>query len=369
MKRDYGEIHDQKKYEKEPVKTYLQFKTSTGRSERTVESIEQRITRFQEFLEQEGESFDTATKEDVLKYVKYLGNEYDVDSDRGIDTYLSRVSAFYEHLREVGIVNGNPVQYVLDQLDLDTSSPDRQYVSVEEMGKFLKWLSDPRKRAIALVLIKTAIRRGELINLSLHCVNIDNEHYQRYCQNQEIEFHKKIRDRPDSIFIRADFSSGEEIAGEVRDHGNKRKRKTIIPIDSELKKSLLEWLNIRPETPNGKNHPLFTTARPRDTGYSRMGGSTVNHLLIRNAAREYGLAVEGYDPTDVDIHYFRHFFTTQMSRNRGDHNGSLEPMLKKYIRGDKMDDEILDIYTHDSWGVNVRSEYLRNIYNFGIYET
>jgi hypothetical protein len=57
-----------------------------------------------------------------------------------------------------------------------------------------------------------------------------------------------------------------------------------------------------------------------------------------------------------------------MAKNRGDHDGGLDPMLIKYIRGDVLDDAILDIYTHDSWGVNVREEYLNNIYNFGIYE-
>jgi integrase len=169
------------------------------------------------------------------------------------------------------------------------------------------------------------------------------------------------------MFIHSEIWAEEEMNGEERVDGNKRKRETLIPVDRELKKSLIDWLSIRPDT-KSPAHPVFTTKTTRNKEYKRLRGANLHRYAIGEYAQKAGLASPGQDSSDVDLHYFRHFFVTQMAKNRGDHDGGLDPMLIKYIRGDVLDDAILDIYTHDSWGVNVREEYLNNIYNFGIYE-
>lgn len=85
---------------------------------------------------------------------------------------------------------------------------------------------------------------------------------------------------------------------------------------------------------------------------------------------KYGIR-DGDNREDIDLHYSRHLFSTQMSQLRGDHDGSLNDVIIKYMRGNKMGDEqqdILDhVYHHDSWDVNIRDRYLENIYKFGLF--
>ncbi|PSP37977.1 hypothetical protein BRC71_08370 [Halobacteriales archaeon QH_7_65_31] len=104
-----------------------------------------------------------------------------------------------------------------------------------------------------------------------------------------------------------------------------------------------------------------------DGVYNRISGSSVYNYLINKMATEYGITEPGGSQSDVDLHYFRHFFRTQMKIHYGDHDGSLHDELMKYIRGDKLDDKVLEIYTHD-WAVNVREAYLDNIYKFGLFD-
>lgn len=367
----YGNIEiDTSGYENDPVDEFLKNKkenTSPGTYTTWVNTLKQNSSSpaFQEFLHARQKKVVDATVTDLEDFLDKLRTNV---SDSTIEERLSQLASFYEELRELGVHDSNPAAYVLDQEDFDTEPPDRDYHTVATIGKFIAAIPDPQFRTATLMLAKTGMRGGELCNIDMCCLHLDDERYKEdYLNHHDIELVNAISHRPDTIYIDSDVTNGDIVRGDKRKNGSKRQRDTIIPIDKELKRSLLDWLSIRPRTPNPA-HPLFTTTVTVNGAHNRLTRSSLYNSVIKKYAREAGLAEAGDNREDVDLHYFRHFFTTQMAKHRGDHEGAIESSLIKFMRGDVLDDNILDIYTHDKWGVNVRGEYLKNIYHFGIYD-
>lgn len=372
MSGNYGDVDVGIEFDDNPLTEYIDLRKNEGTSPSNLNLLEQRLlsnsegTAYSQYLDREGLDPLEMSLSDMYRYRDYLREQGHNDS--GIVKAFRTVSTFYNQLMEFNIADGNPAGLALKRMEIEERSPDRIHVTVEEMAEFVKYIQDPQDRAVALFFLKTAVRRGECANVDLRCLNLDDDRYREdYLEHHDIRLHDKIRDRPDSVYIYSEINQQDEVAGEERVDGNKRKRETVIPIDTELKRALLEYLSIRPRTT--APYPLFVTKAFVDGGkFGRYQGYAMYNNLIDKYGQDFGLTNEGYDRTDLDIHFFRHFFTTQMQENRGDHDRGLTPTLVKYIRGDVLDDKVLSIYSHDSWGVNVREAYLDNIYTFGLYE-
>ncbi|PGF14363.1 hypothetical protein CP556_21980 [Natrinema sp. CBA1119] len=371
---DYGEIDVEDIFtSSDPVADWLELKDHEDLAPGTTEGLRQVLqqneneTALQQFLGDRGMGVLDASVQDLFDYKDYL--EEKGANDRGIHNKLAESSAFYKELMTMNQTESNPAGYVLSRTDLDTSSPDRVHHTVAEISGFLKSIPQPQIQLLALYSLKYGFRRGACVNTDLKCVHIDHPSYLEWLDEQGIELKEEIRDKPDSIYVYGNFSEGDVVEGEKRTNGNKRENPAIVPIDAELKQALLQYLTIRPETE--PPHPLFTGLKPIGGTYGRMSGSAMYQQIIQKYGKRYGITGED-SREDVDLHYFRHFFSTQMSRFRGDHDGSLDDALIKYIRGDKMDDkqqDVLDaVYRHDSWGVNIRDEYLDNIYTFDLFD-
>lgn len=366
----YGNIEiDTSGYESSPIDEVLKDKKEntspkTHRNWTSVLKENSEGTAFQQFLGNQGLSVFEAGVDDIKDYAEHVkeGNK-----ESTVNAYLALLASFYSELRDLGVHDSNPAVYVLDTEDYEQAQVERNHHTVEEIGGFIGSVPEPRIQTAVLTLAKTGLRAGELCNLDLCCLHLDDPHYHDYLDERGVKLNQKIAERPDTMFIHSKIWAGSKMNGEERTDGNKRERETLIPVDSELKTSLLDWLSIRPDT-ESPAQPVFTTKSTQNKVYKRLRAANLHQNAIGKYAQEAGLAKPGQDSSDVDLHYFRHFFVTQMAKNRGDHSGGLDPMLIKYIRGDVLDDAILDIYTHDSWGVNVREEYLKNIYQFGIYD-
>lgn len=370
---DYGDIDVDDIFTSNPVDDWISIKERQNLAPVTIRELERALkenrngTGLQQFLEQRDTEILEASVQDFFEFADFL--EENGSNDRGVHNRLSTASTFYAALMTMNQADSNPAGYVLSQLDLDISSPDRNHHTVEEMADFLKFIPDPQIQTAALYSLKFGLRRGACSNTDLSCVHIDHPEYLAFLDEQGIELRPEVRDKPDSIYVYSKFREGDVVAGERRRDGNKRVNEAVLPIDNELKHSLLQFMTIRPVT--NPPHPLFPALRRMDGEYERMSGDALYNLLIAKYATEYGIR-GGDDREDLDFHYFRHFFSTQMSPLRGDHDGSLNDVILKYIRGDKMNDEhqdVLDeVYRHDSWGVNIRDEYINNIYTFNLFD-
>ena len=279
---------------------------------------------------------------------------------RSVESYLRIVQSFLKELLERDVIESNPVAYVCDETDFDHDEPDKIDRTVAEIGSYLRAIPNRQQRAMGVTFAKTGIRKGENYNIDIPFLHLDHDIYKKVLDQHGVTLVDEIADHPDTLYIPSEPTIGEVFRGEKRKLGNKRKRGTKIPIDGEMKKALLDWLAVRPETTHP--HPLWVKPNGEPI---RIGQMNPNDKLTNYWAEENGLVDDG-DTGEFTPHWFRHFFTTNMKPGRGHHDDSIAPSLVKYIRGD-VEDDIMEVYTHD-WGDQVREKYLDAIYQFGIYD-
>lgn len=289
------------------------------------------------------------TREDAREYVNYIRKNY---SRNSYPTYISTVNKFYQYMSNLGVFEVNPFATVLEEMKLE--SPTTRHpreISIEEMSEFVQDLRHPLRFTIIMTLLKTGVRAGELSNLDMRDIYIDNPTTKAKYPDHRPE----LAGQPDTIFVPSEPTEGEKYYGEVREDANKRKRDTLIPIDKELKAALYYWLTIRPVKTHSAAEPLFVAVK---TDYGERLSSDMIFNAVTLETEKYGWykGGEGRIDTNVTPHYFRHFFTTHHRA------GGMDSLTVKYIRGDE-GDEAMDDYTHQ-WGDKVRSEYLSHVYKF-----
>ena len=252
-----------------------------------------------------------AVEEDVEEW---KNNELIPNSDINISTIAGRLQflkSFYATLNEKDAFAGNPVRGPLDDLrntyEEELTPPDRPYIPFHRLKTFMNWLKTPFGRAMWLLAFKLGNRRGESVNLDLRCLNIAHPVYDQVVNEHDVYLDPRVRDRPDTILIYSKFNEGSEVPnhktpgwegpGEVREAGNKRKQSngTVLPIDSELKTALIEWLLVRPTTYENTVHPLFalgiTNLRrvSKETLQARLWGRDSYSDSIQRFAREQSI--------------------------------------------------------------------------------
>lgn len=359
----YGDIKHDDEWNERPLKKYIEYKKDKVTDPRLremknvlVKSPENAgFEAWDEFIEWR----DEMTVTDAENFLANLRNSE--LSESTVEHRFYTVQSFLEELMERSdIVDSNPIAFVNDETDFEENDTNKFERSVNTVGSYISNIEDHQFRAIATVFGKTGIRRGENNNIDLPHININDKRFYQLLDNHGISLHKKIANRPDSLYIPSEPLSGEEFRGEIRHRGNKRERDTIIPIDKELKRALIDWLTVRPIT--RYPHPLWVTSRGSK---ERMGESYMGKKM-KEWGQETGF-VDGETVSEFTTHWFRYFFTTQLQPGYGDHPDYLEPTMVKYLRGDVMEDDMLEHYTQ-SWGNTIRSEYLDAIYQFGIYD-
>lgn len=330
----------------DPVAYFLQDMTYHGKTERTRAAYGRVLRRFEQFLSGRDNTLASATQRDCMAFVHALRGECAAST---VATYASYLHRFYAYMTQVGVFETNPMTLVLEEMDesIDTD-PARREIGVPAMRAFVAGLRHPLDRTVIVTLLKTGIRVGELCNLDLRDL---------YLEDAEVteaygSAHRGPLDgRPDSLFVPSTPSRGEAYNGEQRQASNKRKRDTVVPVDTELAAELKRWLAVRPKARSPGN-PLFCSTREWGR---RLTPGMVRKRVATHAER-MGWYHEGGDASEnVTPHYFRHFFTTHLRDRTGDRG------VVKYLRGDVASD-VIDTYTHN-WGDRVREVYVDNIYS------
>lgn len=332
----------------DPIEYFLEDMGYHGRSERTHVAYERVLREFERFLAHEHGIDDVARadRRACLAWVHTLRTDH---AESTVATYASYLNRFYGYMTQVGEFDANPMTLVLQEMDesIDTD-PTRREIGVSGMRAFLGGITHPLEHAVVLTLLKTGLRVGELCNLDLRDVALDDP---GPAAAYELGTRAQLDGRPDTIFVDPDISRGDSVNGEQRSASNKRKRATLIPIDPELRAALVRWLAIRPDTPSAAE-PLFCSTS--GAWGQRLTTEMVRGFVTKHAEAAGWYRVGGGASENVTPHYFRHFFTTHLRDRTGDRG------VVKYLRGDVADD-IIDTYTHN-WGDRVREVYLENIY-------
>lgn len=331
----------------DPVEYFLQDLTYHGKTERTRDAYERVLRRFESFVRDDrGTTLSAATQRECMAWIHGLRGER---SPSTVATYASYLHRFYGYMVQVGVFESNPMTLVVEEMDesIDTD-PARREIMLPDMRKFVASVRHPLDRAVVVTLLKTGIRAGELCNLDLRDLNVDDADVRaRYGERHR----GSLDGRPDSLYVSDEPTRGAVVNGEERGDSNKRKRPTVIPVDEELKRTLKRWLAVRPDA-RSSAEPLFcsTSEWGRRLTIGMVGQTVTDH------AEAAGWYETGGGPEEnVTPHYFRHFFTTHLRDRTGERG------IVKYLRGDVASD-IIDTYTHN-WGDRVREVYEANIYS------
>ncbi|WP_280585138.1 tyrosine-type recombinase/integrase [Halorubrum sp. Boch-26] len=329
----------------DPVEYFIEDLTYHGKTERTRESYERVLRRFEAFLGADATPA-SATHRDCMSFVHSLRGDV---ADSTVATYAAYLHRFYGYMTEIGVFEGNPMTLVMEEMDETVDKdPARRDISVAAMREFVAGIRHPLHRALVVTLLKTGMRVGECCNLDLRDLAVDDSELR---DAYALGTRPVLADRPNSLYVTPDATVGETLNGEVRTASNKRKRGTVIPVDDELARTLKRWLAIRPDSPSPAE-PLFVGTA--EGWGERLDPQAVRHVVERYARDSGWYRTGGGAAENVTPHYFRHFFTTHLRDRTGDRG------VVKYLRGDVADD-VIDTYTHN-WGDQVRETYETNVY-------
>jgi len=302
-----------------------------GKSPSTVYEYERVLRDFDDFLDGEN-GHACADRRDCMRYVANLRRS-DL-SDSSVATYASYVHRFYSYLVKADDYphDTNPMALVTDEMDESVDkNPRRRELDVEDVVGFLRTVTHPRDRCMLVLLFKTGMRAGELVNLDKRHVSLGDEKDERFGTGGNPLLNGG------SIFVSNDID------------GNKRVRDTLVPVDDEVERELVRWLRVRPDS---GTDALFVSLSPSSSG--RLSAESVAEVM-RKYTRDYGWwSPENDMRQNVTPHYCRHFFTTYLRDASGD------DALVRYLRGDTGGD-VLETYTHN-WGDRVREKYEKYIY-------
>jgi hypothetical protein len=442
--REQRRAEAEREWRKNPIEQFASLKNQ-DRLDRDVETILREIKKFEAFLLNEiapESELDIKGVRDAVRRDVALFRDEELKPDPNLNNstiadYLGFLSQFYSVLNDYNAFVGNPVDKPLkefrDNHDLDA---DRPHIPFNRMQTFLNWLTLPFSRAFWLAGVKHGTRKSEAINVDLRCLHIDHPIFWEIIDNHDVQLDPRIRDLPDTMLIYGKFNEGEEIPnentpgpeteGEIRDKaaGNKRFEEggSILPIDSEFKTALIDWLMSRPPTYELTVNPLFVSdgsdsverigkqgiqtrlwakdsytdsiqnfaAEERIDECPTCGGSVVEEnptsgektgrrFRCRNCRQDHWRSIywdTGLDTEQkVTYHVARHYFTNLHDPGKTKlHDGAIpDKVRKKRIRGDSeqngdTEDDTYKDKSYENYDTDVREPYLNGIAKFGIYD-
>jgi len=259
---------------------------------------------------------DTHMLKDFLQHIMYERNV----KHKTAENYFSALSAFYDYLVFESLTTANIIlpfrkRYLRRYKD-GYDDPERKLLSVEEMGRLVNSIMDPRDKAIAVLFAKTGIRRGELLKL-----DVDDINWEDY-----------------SIILKP----------------TPKRSNRVVFFDDECAVVLRRWLRVR-EKLNPKTKALFVSYQ----SLNRFDRNGLYTAIVKYAKR---LGFYNSDSPRLEDHFgphcFRHWFTTWLLRN------GMPREYVKELRGDRRG-EAIDIYHHID-RQELRKAYLAYIPKLGV---
>ncbi len=218
---------------------------------------------------------------------------------RTLSAYFSSLSSYYDYLLYTRKIDSNPIlpfrrRYLSRIKQQRNGENSRQLLSLEQAKQLFGLKMPILDRAVLLILIKTGIRRGELLSMDINDLNLEK--------------------------------------GEIILKSKPKRSNRLALFDDEAAQVLKAYLKWR--APRAKSNALFIST----TG-ARLHKDEPNRMLAMYG-RKLGLhSFRGPLNKRLTPHCLRHHFTTILRRN------GLRREFIQELRGDKRR-ETIDIYDH-----------------------
>lgn len=289
-----------------------------GMSPVTIEKYSWDIRQFEDFAKTQEFAALAADRSLIRSWVDELrkrGNKTQTIQHR-----LAALSSFFEFFIYEGLIENNPVTAVrkryLACYKTDSEKGTRQSISVEKASELVGSIMDPRDQLIVALLLKTGVRRKELLAMDIDDISWKNN---------------SIRLKP-----------------------TKKRSNLTVFFDEETARLLQRWLAVRESRCRNGSRALWIS-----TWGERIDKGAISYM-IRKAAVRAGLHDLKSDRSEdhFSAHCCRHFFSTQLYRA----GMSREHIM--WLRGDAPL-SAFDGYLHLN-PEDVRRSYLAHIPQLGI---
>ncbi len=338
------------KDDNESLFSYYANWLSKHKEPNTVESFNSAATKLKNFASAQGYDIEEMGESECLEFVRWLDDHNDLCGFTA-SMYANDISRMVDFYHTRGYFAYNPVQMALEEYNFSTHKhPGKKNIPLTVLRRAIDDTKIPIRLVMVVLLLKTGIRRAELYNLDLRDIHLDHNAAKDWMP----EPREEIASKPDTIFIDSSISKGDIVNGRERKAGNKPQSTRALPIDDELKDTLLWWIAMRP--------PSRTDAQPLLTNYKVHIGTqfTYNNIYkqIVQWGKDHGLRGENSN-YHLTPHWCRHWFTTKLRENIDNEEISIGN-ADGYIGGLRGDsaDGVLDIYTHD-WS---EEDWIQEVY-------
>ena len=234
---------------------YLLMKYRINQSVHTIRTSGEIILLFYKFLEKSGANILTLSNDNIIDYIEY-------DQDRGmkINTIIGRLRVIYAFVRFMVERDILPTELLQKKIHIRQPDVLPKYFPAEDIEALLAVIDKVRDRALILLLLRTGMRIGELLNVKVADIILPE---------------KKIL-----LYI-----------------GEKNFEGRVVYFSEDAEAALVEWLQLRNEQ---KEYLFYSPARGNISYVSAW-------MVMRNLLTKADLRSKGYS-----LHSLRHTFATTM---------------------------------------------------------
>lgn len=328
----------------EPFEMFLDdIVRDSYRAESTVAEYERAIRHFEEQTTQQGRHPACANDTLVMGFAEY---EFD-QRGNGKDTVkkkLNHVNKGYQYFQNENVFphtsEYSPVDSAWEKITWpDEEEKDYPKVTREEMRAALADITHVFKLAVILMGLKLGMRQGEIRNVQLQDIHLENSELQDHYP--ELGSHRRLDGRNNAIFIPSRYNRP----------GNKSRNPRVLPLDEEMRRVLTQYLLIRPDC--GESWVFLS-----QTHHDRIKDKDGINKHWREQIRPH-ISAEEYEK-ELTSHFGRHWFSTFWKMEN--------PIGKEYVqymRGDKIGDgregDSIDEYLH-AYYPDIKERYRDEIY-------
>ena len=260
LERILGDISRSDLPAKEYFSEYIRWKYRRNCKPNTLRQAAGSLTQFLSFYRNKGKKYlEQMTREDIEAFIEVL-------QDRGLtpNTVRTRLCAVYAFVRF--LIEKKVVNYELLERRIKLKLPDRLPRAIDpgDVKRLLSVINKVRDRALLLLLLRTGMRIGELLNTKVHDVDLNNHR----------------------ILI---YEAEKNSVGRV------------VYYNEDAKEALLSWLRVR----NTFKENLFYGQRNKPLSYEAA------RSLFNKYLEKAGLLYSGYT-----LHCLRHTFATDLLNAR-----------------------------------------------------
>ncbi len=234
---------------------YLLVKYRINQSVHTIRTSGENILLFYNFLEKIGANILTLSNDNIVDYIDY-------DQDRGmkINTIIGRLRVIYAFVRFMVERNILPTELLQKKIHIKQPEVLPRSIPSEDVEALLAAISKVRDRALILLLLRTGMRIGELLNVK--------------------EADIILPERKILLYI-----------------GEKNFEGRVVYFSTDAEAALVKWLQLR----NKQKEYLFYSPARENISYVSAW------VIMRNLLTKADLRSKGYS-----LHSLRHTFATAM---------------------------------------------------------